>query len=224
MSKDAAVKKNSSPAAGIIKDTLIIFAITLIAGLVLGFVYELTKEPIETQKMAKQAAACSEVFKEADENGNLTDVVKLSFEEIPVSETALASVSGNSDVKATVTEVYEATTNDGKRYGYVIAVETSEGYGGNIRFYMGVTMDEILKGISILEIHETPGLGMRASEVLTPQFRNVAGPEFTVTKSGKTNDSEIDAITSATITSKAVTRGVNFGMKYFKAMQEGGVQ
>ena len=106
----------------------------------------------------------------------------------------------------------------------MIAVETKEGYGGVLRFYMGITMDGILKGISILEIHETPGLGMRAPEVLVPQFRNVTGPEFTVTKSGKTNDTEIDAITSATITSKAVTRGVNYGMKYFEELKEGGIQ
>ena len=107
---------------------------------------------------------------------------------------------------------------DGTLYGYVIAVETKEGYGGNIRLYMGMTLDGTVKGISILEIHETPGLGMRASEVLVPQFRDVSAPEFTVTKKGAKSDSEIDAITSATITSKAVTRGVNFGMKLLVAI------
>ena len=225
MSKEAVKKTNENPMGGIVKDTLIIFAITLVAGLVLGFVYELTKTPIELQKLTKQAEACAEVFKEVGEDGSLHNVMELSFEQTEVNSAALkAAAVDYSDVKAEVTEVYEAKAEDGRVYGYVIAVETKEGYGGNIRFYMGVTTEGVLKGISILEIHETPGLGMRASEVLVPQFRNVSGPEFSVTKSGKTNDTEIDAITSATITSKAVTRGVNFGMKYFEKMTEGGAQ
>ena len=64
---------------------------------------------------------------------------------------------------------------------------------------------------------------MRAPEVLVPQFRDVEATEFTVTKQGAVQDSEIDAITSATITSKAVTRGVNFGLRYFEAALKGGV-
>ena len=209
---------------GIVKDTLIIFLITLVAGGVLGFVYELTKSPIEIQKLEKQAAACAEVFKEADANGELKEVESLSFEQVEVNEDVLAQITAGSDIKATVNEVYEAKTQSGTLYGNVISVTTKEGYGGDIRFYMGVTTDGKLKGISILEIHETPGLGMRASEVLVPQFRDVAGPEFTVTKNGKTSDSQIDAITSATITSKAVTRGVNFGMAYANALAKGGDQ
>ena len=209
---------------GIVKDTLIIFLITLVAGGVLGFVYELTKSPIEIQKLEKQAAACAEVFKEADANGELKEVESLSFEQVEVNEDVLAQITAGSDIKATVNEVYEAKTQSGTLYGNVISVTTKEGYGGDIRFYMGVTTDGKLKGISILEIHETPGLGMRASEVLVPQFRDVAGPEFTVTKNGKTSDSQIDAITSATITSKAVTRGVNFGMSYANALAKGGEQ
>lgn len=207
---------------GIVKDTLIIFLITLFAGGILGFVYELTKTPIEVQKLEKQAAACAEVFKEADANGELKEVESLTFEHVAVDEEVLAEVAANCDIKATVNEVYEAKTSTGVVYGNVISVTTKEGYGGDIRFYMGVTKDGKLKGISILEIHETPGLGMRASEVLVPQFRDVAGPEFTVTKSGKTSDTQIDAITSATITSKAVTRGVNFGMAYANALAKGG--
>jgi electron transport complex protein RnfG len=221
MSKEAA-KKQASPVSGIIKDTLIIFAITLVAGGVLGFVYELTKAPIEKQRLDKQAAACAEVFKENDADGNFKEVVSLAFNETSVNKKCVEEVKAQTEINADVTEVYEAKKMDGTLYGYVIAVETKEGYGGNIRLYMGMTLDGTVKGISILEIHETPGLGMRASEVLVPQFRDVSAPEFTVTKKGAKSDSEIDAITSATITSKAVTRGVNFGMKYFEKTAKGG--
>lgn len=208
---------------GIVIDTLIIFLITLVAGGVLGYVYELTKSPIETQKKHKMSAACSEVFAEVGENGELTEVNGLTFENIPVDEDAVNEVITQSETKAVIDEVYVAKNVGGSVYGYVISVTTKEGYGGDIRFYMGVTTDEVLKGISILEIHETPGLGMRAPEVLVPQFRDVEATEFTVTKQGAVQDSEIDAITSATITSKAVTRGVNFGLRYFEAALKGGV-
>ena len=221
MSKEAA--KKQSPISGIIKDTLIIFIITLVAGGVLGFVYELTKEPIEKQKLEKMAAACAEVFKEEDASGNLKDVESLTFTQVAVNKkTVQTYATETTDINADITELYEARKTDGTLYGYVIAVETKEGYGGLIRIYMGVTMDKTVKGISILEIHETPGLGMRAEEVLVPQFRDVSASEFTVTKKGAMSDSEIDAITSATITSKAVTRGVNFGLKFFDGLTKGG--
>ena len=222
MSKSNAKAKNQSPVAGIIKDTLIIFAITLVAGGVLGFVYELTKAPIEKQKLQKQADACAEVFRVADEEGNMVSKEPLTFEQVTVNQTALKAVSESLDTKAEVTDLYEARTMDKDLYGYVIEVTTKEGYGGDIRLYMGVNREGRLMGISILEIHETPGLGMRAPEVLVPQFRDRKGPEFTVTKNGAVAENEIDAITSATITSKAVTRGVNFGMKYFEEMTKGG--
>ena len=218
--------KKSNSGNTLIKDTIIITVITLVAGLVLGFVYELTKEPIRIQKEQKQAAACAEVFKEADENGELQEVLPLTFElmkDVDPDYSKLLAASEASGVDdAIVDEVYAAKKADGSLYGYVISVYTTAGYGGGIRFYMGITTDGVLKGISILDISETPGLGMRASEVLVPQFRNVTGPVFTVTKTGKTNDSEIDAITSATITSKAVTSGVNFGMQYFEEISKGG--
>ena len=222
MSKTAAKAKNQSPVMGIIKDTLIIFAITLVAGGVLGFVYELTKAPIEKQKLQKQADACSEVFLVADGEGNMVSSEPLTFERVNVNQTARSAVAAAADTKADITDAYEARTMDGDLYGYVIEITTKEGYGGDIRLYMGVTAEGRLMGISILEIHETPGLGMRAPEVLVPQFRDRKGPEFTVTKNGAVAENEIDAITSATITSKAVTRGVNYGMKYFEELTKGG--
>jgi electron transport complex protein RnfG len=62
---------------------------------------------------------------------------------------------------------------------------------------------------------------MRASEVLVPQFRERTAESFVVTKSGATMDNEIDAITSATITSKAYTGAVNTSLHYFDLMNGG---
>ena len=63
---------------------------------------------------------------------------------------------------------------------------------------------------------------MNAENVLVPQFRNRKLEEYKVVKTGALSSDEIDAITSATITSKAVTRGVNFGLKYFDELTKGG--
>ena len=82
--------------------------------------------------------------------------------------------------------------------------------------------DNMLKGISILSISETPGLGMNAENVLVPQFRNKKLEEYKVVKTGAASSDEIDAITSATITSNAVTNGVNTGVRYYTILSEGG--
>ena len=84
--------------------------------------------------------------------------------------------------------------------------------------------------MSILSISETAGLGMRAEEVLVPQFAGKKADGFVYTKSGASADNEIDAISSATITTSAVVDGVNAGLYYFQteltqqtgAVQEGG--
>jgi electron transport complex protein RnfG len=81
---------------------------------------------------------------------------------------------------------------------------------------MGVTLDGTLNGISLLSISETAGLGMRAGDVLVPQFTDKNVESFTYTKTGSTSDSEIDAISGATITTKAVVNGVNAGLEYFR--------
>ena len=209
----------------ILNDTAIIFGITLIAGLLLGFVYELTKTPIANQELKAQADACSEVFKEADENGELVSNVELTFEETDVAKWITAKLNEEGYEGASVDGIYEAHKTDGSLYGYVLSVTSTEGYGGNINLYMGITADAepVLKGISILSISETPGLGMNAKDVLVPQFRNKKLEEFTVVKSGALSSNEIDAITSATITSNAVTGAVNTGVRYCQILTEGGV-
>ncbi len=209
---------------GLIKDTLILFVITLVAGGLLGFVNELTKEPIAQQEANAKAVACGEVFYENGADGVLAEVVSLTFE--PLEETVLSSLKeslqGTYGGNIYLTEAYEALQTDGTLYGYVIGVTTKEGYGGEISLYMGVTVEGTLKGVSILSIAETPGLGMNAEAVLIPQFRDVTADAFTVVKSGAVSDSEIDAITSATITSDAITGAVNAGLEVFRELTKGG--
>lgn len=194
------------------KDAAILFAITLISGLLLGLVYQVTAEPRREQQERKIREACQAVFAQAEQ-----------FEEIDyaVSET-LAQQLAKDGVR--IGTVYEAMDAAGSLLGYVIETTSGEGYGGNITLYAGITNDGILNGVSILSISETPGLGMRAGEVLVPQFADKPAVDFTYTKTGSQSDSEIDAISGATITTKAVTNAVNGAVSVFVQDLKGGEQ
>lgn len=188
-----------------IKDALILFAITVIAGVLLGAVYEITKEPIAYQQDLAVVKACSEVFDEA-EIYQTTD----EFESDGPTSVVLTMYPGEE-----ITDCMEALSADEELLGYIITVTTHEGYGGDITLMMGVTLDGNLNGISILSISETAGLGMQAGDVLVPQFENRKVTSFSYTKNGATADNEIDAISGATITTNAVVNAVNAGMYYF---------
>ncbi|MCR5755073.1 MAG: FMN-binding protein, partial [Acetatifactor sp.] len=84
--------------------------------------------------------------------------------------------------------------------------------------------DRTVSDVSILEISETPGLGRRAGEVLVPQFHNKTVQEFKYTKNGSTGDNEIDAISGATVTTKAFVEAVNGGLIVFDDLMKGGGQ
>lgn len=198
---------------GMIKDALILFAITLIAGLMLGVVNDITKEPIAQQEQKAKNEACQNVFAAADsfEAQELADASQIE------QVLADAGISG-----ADIDELMAAKDASGALLGYVITVTDHEGYGGDIQFSMGITNEGTLNGISLLSISETAGLGMRAGEVLVPQFSDKNVSRFTYTKTGATADSEIDAISGATITTNAVVNGVNAGLAYFDKILKGG--
>ncbi len=196
-----------------IKDALILFVITVVAGLLLGVVYDVTKEPIAQQKEKAKQEACANVFAAAAAFETVTDLRCLNINGVDIEE------------------VMRALDGDGNLLGYVITVTDHEGYGGDIRFLMGLTIDDTfsisgtLNGISILSISETAGLGMKAGDVLVPQFANKGtSDKFTYTKSGATSEYEIDAISGATITTNAIVNGVNEGIGYFyKILEEEGL-
>lgn len=193
------------------KNTAILLAITIVAGLLLGVVYDITKDPIREQELKAKQQACKEVFEAA------TD-----FEAVEVKTIDAAVWKDAGYEQQVIDEVMSAKDASGAVLGYVITVTTKEGYGGDIRFTVGITNDGIVNGMSILSISETAGLGMRADEVLKPQFANKQVSKFSYTKNGATADDQIDAISGATITTRAVTNGVNAGLYYFQQELEGG--
>lgn len=189
-----------------IKDAAILFAITLISGLLLGVVYEVTKEPIAVQETLRKNKACQEVFQDA-----------ANFETLELSASKTVE-----KVSATVNEVSKAVAEDGTVLGYVLDVTTHEGYNGDIQFTIGIRMDGTVNGISLLSIAETPGLGMKAEEVLKPQFADKNVSMFSYTKTGAVSPEQIDAISGATLTTNALVNGVNTGLEFFKTQLGGG--
>ena len=189
-----------------LKNALILFVITLVAGVSLGFVYQITKDPIAYQEELAQIKANQAVFPDA-----------ANFEDVELDEATAASVTGGS---IEINSVKKAVDGSGNGIGYVVQV-TSGGYGDKIVFTVGITNESQVNGISLISINETPGLGMNAEKVLVPQFAGKPATEFTVTKNAASSDSEIAAISGATITSKAVTFGVNAAVAYFKAALNG---
>ena len=189
----------------IIRNTLILTIITVVAGLGLGLVYEVTKEPIaRTEEQAKKEA-WQTVF---------SDVSLEDFKAVDVDKEAADKTAADLGIKATVDEVCEAADE-----GYVVTVTDKEGYGGDISFMMGIRMDGTLNGISILSISETAGLGMNAkTDAFRNQFKDKNVEQFTLTKTGSTADSEIDALSGATITSTAMVNGVNAGLAAFSSL------
>lgn len=200
-----------------LKEAGILFAITLLAGLLLGFVYELTKEPRRMQQEKAIQEACAAVFSEEEYTA-----AGIGFQEYAYTPSAqlTAALAENG---VTLGKVYEAVSQDGTSFGYVVESTSGEGYGGDIVLYVGVRMDGTVNGVSILEINETAGLGMEAPNVLTPQFAGKKVDSFQYTKTGARPDSnEVDAITSATITTEAVTDAVNGAISAASELLEGG--
>lgn len=200
------VKKKST----LIRDAIALFLITLISGLALSYVYELTKTPIAEQAVIKQEKANKAVFAVADSFKKDEALTQKAM------STDLATI--NADYKGiSLGEISQALDASGNIIGYDVTVTTKQSYKDFITLVFGYSLDGSIKGIQIMTISETAGLGMNATK---PEFLNQyldkKVESFVVTKTGSTADNQIDAISGATITSKAVTNAVNAGISFIK--------
>lgn len=194
--------------AGFMKDALILCAITLIAGFALGGVYQITKEPIAQAVIAANNKAYRAVFPEAESfesDEALTGAIE------GCNEALAAESFGSVEVESVLLAVDAA----GSQLGYVVNSVSNESYSGAVRLSVGMEADGTVKGIEILEINDTPGLGMKAKEpAFKDQFVGKNSQGLTVVKGGNAGEEQIDSISGATITSSAVTNAVNAAMYY----------
>lgn len=185
-----------------LKDACILFLITMISGALLGLVYQVTKDPIAKQQQKAKTMACKEVFEDAESFEVISNTPDLDPQ-------TLSQTLNQQGYIVNIDEISASYDGNGNLLGHVITVTDHEGYGGDIQFTVGITKDGMINGISFLSISETAGLGMRADEVLKPQFANKNVTNFSYTKTGSTAEDQIDAISGATITTNAVVNGVN---------------
>ncbi len=161
---------------------LALLIVTLISSSVLGYVYELTKEPIAQAKLNKKLNAIKAVVPAFNNN---PDSVKY---EIPVT--------GGEPVMA-----YPAKM-DGVLVGTAIESYTMAGFSGLVKIMVGLKPDGSINGISVLEHKETPGLGTHmGDDWFLGQFKDKNPASFSVKV--KKDGGDVDAITAATISSRA---------------------
>ena len=171
--------------------------ITAVTGLILGIVQNFTEQAIKQTEIAARNLAFQNVMPDGK-----------NFSDYDVKENEF------------VQSVYKAE-NDSGLAGWCMSVN-SKGYGGIVNFIVGVTKDGQVKAINILSHSETPGLGARSTEPeFYEQFNNKSSFPLKVVKGEAANPDEIAAISGATITSTAVTNGVNAAVEYWQTNLKG---
>ena len=196
----------------LVKDALKLVIITVVAGLVLGAVYGITKKPIADQEAKAQMEAYKAVFPKASD---FKDVDGFSEE---AASKVIASYKNTVDGHESdvISSAVEAVDASGKALGYIFNITTSKGYGGDIQLTVGIQSDGTVSGYSVLSISETAGLGMKATEPsFYNQYVNKQADKFVVSKDGGDGE-QIDALSGATITSRAVTGAVNAALGYYQ--------
>jgi Na+-translocating ferredoxin:NAD+ oxidoreductase subunit G len=162
--------------------------ISLAASASLGFVYVYTKKPIELSNLNKKLNAIRQVVPDFNNNPD-NEMFKL------------ATGEGDS------LDIYPAK-KDNEIIGYAVSTHTKNGFSGNISLMAGFKPDGTIISITVLEHKETPGLGSKMTDPLfSNQFidKNPSAFELKVKKDG----GKVDAITAATISSRAYCDAVS---------------
>lgn len=181
------------------KDTLInmfvaLFVICIVSGGVLGVVYNATKDPITAAETAKKTKAIKNVLPEFNELKETMVMSALEDVEIPF---------------------YLAYDADNNFIGAAVETFTNKGFSGNISLMVGILADGTLKNISVLQHAETPGLGSKMTEpTFKDQFNGKKADSFNIKV--KKDGGDVDAITAATISSRAFCDAVNRALLTFE--------
>ncbi len=187
---------SSKKEGGIVQLVVVLGLITLICALLLGLTNGVTAEKIVQNNIDKINAAMSEIIPGAEFEDMDTTV--------PAPDKETPEISG----------VYKATI-DGQDAGYCLEVKP-KGFGGVLTLIVGINADGTVAGAKVTAHAETPGLGAKSqdAEWIAQYSGQPADGSLAVTKDGGT----INAITGATITSRAVTLGVNTAAQYVASL------
>jgi len=170
----------------IFKLSISLFIIAAVSGAILGMVYTVTKEPIVKRIKLEEKKALKNIFPEA---------------------TSFSLTTGKDNY------VYYKVYIKNKLIGYAIDA-SGKGFGGTIKIKVGMNFNKTIRSIIVTNQNETPGLGTRIkSEKFTDQFMNKTLKQVLLKKDSRKGT--IDAITGATISSRAVSEAVQKSITEF---------
>lgn len=181
----------------------VLFTITLIASAGVGAVNMITVEPIAAAKVAATEAALGEVLPAFD----ATETTELTIDEMPI-------------------KVYTATSA-GATVGYAVETMTKQGFSGVVKLMVGFLPDGTVHNVNVLQQAETPGLGTKMCDEGNPLLGSIQNQKLENKKlvSGKlavTKDGgDVDALTAATISSRAYVDAVNRAWMAMKSVSTG---
>ena len=183
--------------------TAVLFGITLIASAGVGVVNMITEEPIALAKEAATKAAHTQVLPAFD----TTEEKALTIDELPIT-------------------VYTAT-KDGNVAGYAVQTMTKQGFNGVVRRMVGFTPDGEVVNVNVLEQSETPGLGTKMADEVNVLLGSIQGQNLENKKlvdgklAVKKDGGDVDALTAATISSRAYVDAVNRAWMAYKSVAFG---
>jgi len=189
---------------------LILFVISAVAACALALTNYVTAGTIEEMNIQANTVARQEVLPDA------TD-----FEEVPIEDVAKIAKEISMETPEELLEVYIGT-NNGEVVGYTVKTGPTSGYSGEVQVLTGISSDGVISGITIIKHNETPGLGALATGEWNDQFTGKSATEELVVVKGtaKEGSNEIQAITGSTITSRAVTEGVNTSIQVYQTLSK----
>lgn len=179
-----------------------IFVMLIVCGLsawALGYVYQITKEPIDIAKNQKTVDAIAKIVGEFDNN--------------PFDEKT------NINAGKSKLEMFPARQN-GNISAVAIKTYSKNGFSGKIELIIGISMDGTILGYKVIEHAETQGLGSKITEKkFSDQFvgLNTKSSEYKLSNDG----GEVDALTGATISSKAVVDAIGKAAKAYNKFSAG---
>ncbi len=171
---------------------LVLFGVTLISSAAVAYVNSLTIEPINKAKEAKQADAIRQVIPGAFNNDPVADAWKVETPDGGVLE-------------------FFPAKQDGETVGTAVKTYTKKGFGGEVSLMVGFNPDGTVSNYSVLEHKETPGLGSKMDQWFTQDGKgNIIGKKpGTAGLKVRKDGGDVDAITAATISSRAFLDAVN---------------
>ncbi|MGL4107881.1 RnfABCDGE type electron transport complex subunit G [Clostridium sp. LP20] len=171
----------------------ILLLITSIAGFLLGFVNDATREAIiENSRISKED-------------------LKLI---LPAASSIKESkVEGNESI----TEVYEALNDGNESVGHVFKI-TTKGFHGPVDLVIAISKDDKVSGMKVLSHSETPGLGAKITEPkFGSQIKDLPIEEdIEIVKVAPSKDNQVEGVSGASVSSKAVGTAINDVIRFYK--------